>query len=94
MSRLVRDLEAEGLLSRRTDAADRRVQWLEATGRGRRLLEEGRSRRVGELALRLARLDAADRHRLEEAAGVLEDLALPADHPARRRHPAPGTVRR
>jgi DNA-binding MarR family transcriptional regulator len=94
MSRLVRDLEAEGLLSRRTDAADRRVQWLEATGHGRRLLEEGRARRVGELALRLARLDAADRRRLEEAAGVLEDLALPADHPARRRHPAPGTVRR
>jgi DNA-binding MarR family transcriptional regulator len=83
VSRLVRDLEAEGLVRRRADRADRRLHWVEATEAGRRLLEEGRARRVERLATDLARLTAADRPLLERATELLEDLALPADHPRR-----------
>ena len=49
---------------------------------GRRLLHEGRRRRVGALAADIAALPAADRATLAVAADLLTALALPADHPA------------
>src|SRR4026209_1469413 len=47
ISRLVRELEREGLVERVRDATDRRVLKVRATALGRRLMEEGRRRRGG-----------------------------------------------
>lgn len=85
ISRLVRELESEGLVERLTDADDRRVQLVRATARGRRLLDEGRRRRVETLARDLSRLSPADRRLLVRAAELLEGIALPSRHPRQRR---------
>lgn len=83
ISRLVRDLESAGLVQRLPDPADRRVQRVRATVRGRRLLEAGRARRVATLADDLASLPAAELDVLARAADLLERLALPPEHPRR-----------
>jgi DNA-binding MarR family transcriptional regulator len=72
VTRTVRSLEAAGLVVREADAADRRVARVRATAAGRRVLEEGRRRRVASLAGRLARLEPGDLAALERAAGILE----------------------
>jgi DNA-binding MarR family transcriptional regulator len=72
VTRTVRALEAAGLVVREADGADRRVAWVRATPAGRRVMEEGRRRRVGSLAGRLARLEPGDLAALERAAGILE----------------------
>ena len=41
ISRLVKDLERHGLVSRKADPGDERVQKVSATAKGRRLLQEG-----------------------------------------------------
>jgi DNA-binding MarR family transcriptional regulator len=81
ISRLAKELEWEGLVSRERDSTDRRIVRLEATARGRRLLLEGRERRIAKLAERVAELSRTDRERLSDAASMLERLFLPPDHP-------------
>jgi DNA-binding MarR family transcriptional regulator len=83
ISRLVKELEAEGLVERLPDPDDRRVQRVRATDEGRRLLREGRARRVEALARDLESLPPGDLATLEAAADLLERLALPPDHPRR-----------
>lgn len=77
ISRLVRELERDGLVRREADAADARVQRVHATAAGEALLGEGRARRVARLAASLAALPAADRRLLAQAAPLLEGLARP-----------------
>ena len=72
ITRLVKGLEAEGLVARTHDAADRRVQRVVATARGRRVLQEGRERRVRRLAAELKALPAGHLARLEAAVEILE----------------------
>ena len=74
MTRIVRNLEADGLVERRVDAADRRVVRVRATDAGRRVLEEGRRRRIASLAGRVARLDEVDLATLEDAVTVIERM--------------------
>jgi DNA-binding MarR family transcriptional regulator len=81
ISRLADGLQADGLVERIADPGDRRVQLLRATRKGRRLLEEGRRRRVRALARALEPLSAADRRLLERAAHVLQRISLPDRHP-------------
>lgn len=83
ISRLVRDLEADGLVRRVPDPEDGRVQRVEATGPGRRLLDAGRSRRVEALTRRIEALSRVERRTLADAAAILERLALPEEHPQR-----------
>ncbi len=73
-SRIVDGLEGLRLARRRLDARDRRVTWIEATPRGRRLLERARGRRLAALRALLADLEGAERAALERAAGILERL--------------------
>lgn len=87
ISRLVRDLERDGLVRREADRDDARVQRVRATRAGEVLLMQGRSRRVVRLAAALAELPAAERRALARAAPLLERLALPAGD---RRAPARG----
>lgn len=84
ISRLARELEADGLVERIQEPGDRRVQLLRATRKGRRLLNEGRRRRVEMLASDLARLAAADRKLLERTVEILERITLPRRHPRHR----------
>ncbi|MGI8497870.1 MAG: MarR family winged helix-turn-helix transcriptional regulator [Gemmatimonadaceae bacterium] len=74
ITRLVAGLEADGLVARRLDATDRRVQRVHATARGRRVLEAGRARRVASLARHIRTLPAPDRAVLEKAAHLLETM--------------------
>jgi DNA-binding MarR family transcriptional regulator len=71
---LVRALEAAGLARRERDVQDRRVVRIAATEKGRRLLQQGRSRRVGVLSGWLKNLNAADFHALKHGVDVLDRL--------------------
>jgi DNA-binding MarR family transcriptional regulator len=88
MTRLVRALEARGLVTREADERDGRVVRLRATTKGRTLMAEGRARRVRALAGALDRLDATEHAALRGAATVLEriiarlaEAALPKGSP-------------
>lgn len=72
ITRIVRNLEADGLVEREPDPADRRVVRVRATEKGRRILEEGRRRRIRDLATRLASLDEGEMETLERAAELIE----------------------
>src|SRR5580704_8380575 len=72
MTRIVKALEADGLISRVTDETDRRIARLRATPKGERLMKEGRGARVALLAKLVQPLSAADRKTLDEASQILE----------------------
>jgi DNA-binding MarR family transcriptional regulator len=74
ISRLVRDLERDGLVEREADSHDARVQRVRATAAGRALLAAGRRRRVSRLAASVAELDPDERRALEAALPLLERL--------------------
>jgi len=74
MSRLVTGLERDGLARREADPDDRRAIRVLATAKGRRLLIQGRRRRLDILESRLAPLAAKERRTLEEATLLLEGL--------------------
>lgn len=79
MSKLVADLEAEGLVVKRADKADKRGVRIEATAKGRALMEEGRKKRLALLSKRLTRLSAAERAALHKAADLMLRLAASDD---------------
>ena len=74
MTRLVRALEARGLVTREGDENDGRVVRLRATAKGRSLMAQGRARRVRALAEGLRTLEGAERAALGEAVDVLERI--------------------
>ena len=75
MTRLVTALEERGLVSRRADPADARITRVAATARGRRVLMQGRARRLRLLARRLDALDASELATLGRAATLIESIA-------------------
>jgi DNA-binding MarR family transcriptional regulator len=79
MTRLVAALERDGLVTREPDPTDGRQVLLRATSAGRRLLEEGRSRRTASLARRLSELAPDELDGLWQAAAQLERLARQPD---------------
>jgi len=85
MTRVVAALEADGLVAREVDPADRRITRVRATARGARVLEEGRLRRVEALARELAALGARDVATLERATDLLERIVGPRHWPVRAR---------
>lgn len=74
VTRLVAGLERAGLVRRRRDERDGRIQLVEATAAGKRVLDRGRRRRVERLARSLLALGAEDRAVLTRAAGLLGSL--------------------
>ena len=72
MSRLVRGLERDGLAAREANADDARSVVVSATPEGRRLLEEGRERRIAELAARFDSLAPEELEVLGRAATLVE----------------------
>ncbi len=76
MTRLVAGLERDGLVSRVADADDRRSSRLAATDEGRRILLEGRERRIVALAALLESASANERKALATAAEIIESRLL------------------
>lgn len=87
ITRLVRELERDGLVERVRDASDRRVLKVRSTAKGRRLLEEGRRRRVVRLAAAVEALPAAERRVLARAAVLIDRLVRPPTRPPAARSP-------
>ncbi len=90
MTRLVGGLERLGLVERRRDPADQRVQHVRATARGRAVLQAGRRRRIERLAQSVARLPRREQEVLERAAALIESLGtppIPAPRPSPRGEP-------
>lgn len=79
MSKLVSDLEAEGLVAKRSDKADKRGLRIEVTAKGRALMQEGKRRRLALLEARVAKLRRAERAELDRAAALM--LRLVATEP-------------
>ena len=91
MSGVIDGLEAERLVRRKPAPGDRRSTVVEATAKGRRLMERARGRRIEALSKRLQPLDASERAVLGEAARLME--ALTQEPRLRVRHPGPAGSR-
>jgi DNA-binding MarR family transcriptional regulator len=74
MSRLVTGLERDGFVVREADAGDARAVRVRATAKGRRVLIQGRERRVAELAALLDDLPSSDLRTLGDAAEIMEQF--------------------
>jgi len=72
MTRLVRALEIQGLVTREPDATDGRAIRVRVTRKGKALLLEGRDWRVRRLGVPLTRLKESERRTLTRAAVILE----------------------
>ena len=81
ISRMAKEMEWEGLVTRERDPADGRIHRIRATEKGVALLQEGRRRRVEVLSDMLATLPERERSLLAEAAHLLERMTLPEGHP-------------
>ena len=90
MSRLVAAMEAEGLVIRKPHATDARASLLEATAKGRRILERGRARRLDVLESVLAGADRRQAEIVRAAAEIIEEClaASSASSPASSSSPA------
>lgn len=73
-TRIVANLEADGLIGRTADPTDRRACLLSTTGEGRALLKRLRGRKNAYIAKRLKNLDTDERATLERAAAILERM--------------------
>jgi len=74
MSRLVRELEGGGLVTRTRDPHDARVVWIEWTAHGRDVLTQGRQLRVQALERQIEQLSTDDRARLAQALDIIDRL--------------------
>jgi DNA-binding MarR family transcriptional regulator len=72
MTRIAQSLVEDGYASRAADPADGRVVRLSATAKGRRVMQQGRKRRVANLARLLERLSPEEVARIHEAAELVE----------------------
>ena len=84
MSALVSGLERDGLARRRRHRDDARALRIEATAKGRRLLERARQRRIDNLAELFEPLSAEDLETVRKAAEILGDATARPPTPATR----------
>lgn len=75
MSKLVAELEAEGLVAKKADGADKRAVRIEVTPRGRSLMEEGRKRRLAVLRKQFAGLSPGELATLNKAALLMQRVS-------------------
>jgi len=72
MTRIAQALVEDGYATRKRDPDDGRVVRLTATAKGRRVMRQGRERRVANLARLLGRLSADEIARVHDAAELVE----------------------
>jgi DNA-binding MarR family transcriptional regulator len=77
MSRLIDALERDGLVTRGADPDDARGVLVRATAKGRRVLSEGRSRRIRILVAGLRALSANDLEAVRRGADLIERVTRP-----------------
>lgn len=76
MTSLTTALIRQGLIGAKSDVSDRRVRWLRATAKGKKLLNRGRERRIQMLALMLKGLSPADLKVLARAAALMDSILV------------------
>ena len=76
MSKLVTAMEAEGLVRRYPDVNDARALRIEATARGRQMLERGRERRLDRLEQLLEGITEREARIVREAAEIVDRISL------------------
>ncbi len=74
MSRLIREMEAAGLVSRTRDRSDGRVVWIGWTEAGEQVLGRGRELRIAALKAQVEALPAGDRAKMEAGLEVIDRL--------------------
>lgn len=74
MSRLVSELEGLGQVAKVRDREDGRVVRVQATAKGRALLEAGKARRLDAFAVQIRKLDVHERRVLSMAGKILSRL--------------------
>jgi DNA-binding MarR family transcriptional regulator len=74
MTRMVNALEEQQLIVKTNDAKDGRIIRISATTKGKRLLLQGRARRIRLLSEQIQRLDAVEQARLAAALPALQLL--------------------
>lgn len=80
MSRMLTAMEKDDLVRRRPSPEDGRLVLVEATSRGRRILDRARERRVEELTAALADLSEDDEKAVAQAVEILERHLGPDRH--------------
>ena len=75
MTRLIASMEVSGLITREPDAVDGRVVRILPTANGRRILEEGRDRRIASMADALSQLGVDDLRAVQRALDAIEKVA-------------------
>ena len=75
MSRLVKDMEASGLIWRRPDPRDARGVLLEPTEKGRAMFGQARERRLSTLTAAVRGLSEEDRRAVDRAARLVMEMA-------------------
>ncbi len=76
MTRIVQALEGAGYVRRAPHPDDGRAVLLTATPEGKRILEEGRRRRLAVLTAQVAMLAPDDRSKLHDGVAILEEKVL------------------
>lgn len=84
MTRLIAAMEVRGLVVREPDPTDRRIVRMSATAKGRRILEEGRDRRIAAIADELRTLDEVELRAIDRALDAIERVAGTPNPRARR----------
>jgi DNA-binding MarR family transcriptional regulator len=79
MARLVDALEAAGLARREADKSDLRAVRIRATPKGRKLLLEGRARRLQQLTSLLEATTATERASIADTVATLQRLLKQSD---------------
>lgn len=74
MSRVIHALEQAELVGRTPDDEDRRIQWISATPRGKRIIEKGHRRRLQPLAEVMAALPPEEERTALMAIELIENL--------------------
>jgi DNA-binding MarR family transcriptional regulator len=74
MTRIVNALEQQGLVRKKQSAADGRSTLLSPTAEGKKLLMQGRERRVRALAKQIAALNRGQLSTLQEASEILRQV--------------------
>ena len=80
-SRMMKDMEYEGLIERIPDPDDRRSTKIQITPRGQAVFDKARQRRIQAIAAKLAALKPNQIELLEEVLPILEQITLPPNHP-------------
>lgn len=74
ISRMLKGMEEEGLIRRRSDPDDARASQITATAKGRRIIAAARQARLADLDARIAALRPRARQQLTAALPALQDL--------------------